>query len=51
MLKTVQSWNGKDLTNFSQKDIPNIKKTMLYSWAMFGEFKIDFVTLFGYHPG
>jgi hypothetical protein len=52
MLQTVHSWNGRELTDFSFKDIPNIRKTMLYSWVMSGKFKVvDFTLLFGYHPG
>ena len=51
MLPTVQSWDGKELMNFAHADIANMKKTMLFSWAMFGHFNIYFNKLFGYHPG
>jgi hypothetical protein len=51
MLHTVGSWNGRSLTEFTCKDIPNIKKTMLFSWSTCGIFDVDLVGLFWYHPG
>jgi hypothetical protein len=51
MLQTVNSWDGRNLTDFSCKDIPNMKKMMLFDWAMSGKLNTDFVNLFGFHPG
>jgi hypothetical protein len=51
MLQTVNSWDGRNLTDFSCKDIPNMKKIMLFNWAMSGKLNTEFVKLFGFHPG
>lgn len=45
----VDSWDGHSLTEFTHEDIPDIKKTMLYSWVTVHE--VDFYSLFGYKPG
>lgn len=51
MLQLTDSWTGDSHTDFSSKDIANMRKFMLFSWAMSGKFKIDFLKLFGYYPG
>jgi hypothetical protein len=50
VLTFTGSWDGKCHTDFTCKDILNMKKYTLFSWAMSGKFDIDFVKLFGFHP-
>jgi hypothetical protein len=51
MLVVVDSWDGISLTDFTYKDIPNIKKTVLFSWMTTNLYQVDFYELFGYKPG
>jgi hypothetical protein len=51
LLVAVDSWDGISLTDFTYKDIPNIKKIMLFSWMTTNLYQVDFYELFGYKPG
>jgi len=43
MLQAIMAWDGECLTDFTMRDIHNIKKAMLYTWSVSGRFKIDFM--------
>jgi hypothetical protein len=51
MLTFMGSWDGECHTDFMCKDILNVNKYTLFTWSMSGKFDIDFVKLFGFHPG
>jgi cytochrome c oxidase subunit IV len=51
LLVAVDSWDGISLTDFTYKDIPNIKKIMLFSWMTTNLYQVDFYELFSYKPG
>jgi hypothetical protein len=51
MLQILQSYDGESMCLFSQKDILNIRMTMLYSWLTGGDFNIDLKDVLGVDPG
>lgn len=51
MLQIAKSWNGKEHTKFTYRDIPNIKRMMLFEWATSSVFSLNLEDLFGYNPG
>ena len=51
MLQIAQSWNGEAHTDFTFRDIPNMKKLMLWKLAKSEHFNIDLEGIFGYSPG
>jgi hypothetical protein len=51
MFQILQSYDGESMCLFSQKDILNIKMTMLYSWLTGGDFNIDLKDALGVDPG
>ena len=51
MLQIAQSWNGEAHTDFTYRDIPNMKKLMLWKWAKSEQFNVFLQGLFGYSPG
>ncbi|KAK1603787.1 hypothetical protein QYE76_034036 [Lolium multiflorum] len=50
MLQILQSYDGESMCLFSQKDILNIRMTMLYSWLTGGDFNIDLKDVLGVDP-
>ena len=51
MLQILQSYDDESMCLFSQKDILNIRMTMLYSWLTGGDFNIDLKDVLGVDPG
>ena len=51
MLQNLQSYDGHGLILFEQKDILNIRMTMLYSWLTASYFSIDLKNAIGVDPG
>lgn len=51
MLQILDSYDGESMCLFSQKDILNIRMTMLYSWLTGGDFNIDLKDVLGVDPG
>ena len=51
MLQNLQSYDGHGLILFEQKDILNIRMTMLYSWLTASYFLIDLKNAIGVDPG
>ncbi|KAK1615166.1 hypothetical protein QYE76_020683 [Lolium multiflorum] len=50
MLQILDSYDGESMCLFSQKDILNIRMTMLYSWLTGGDFNIDLKDVLGVDP-
>ena len=50
MLEIAISWDGEQYTDFTYKDIPNMKKMKLWSWVSSPLFSVQFEKLFGYDP-
>ncbi|KAK1647553.1 hypothetical protein QYE76_065358 [Lolium multiflorum] len=50
MFQILQSYDGESMCLFSQKDILNIRMTMLYSWLTGGDFNIDLKDVLGVDP-
>jgi hypothetical protein len=51
MLQILQSYDGNSLVDFQQRDIINIRMTLLYSWLTVGGFDIDMKAVLGVDPG
>ena len=51
MLQNLQSYDGNGLISFDQKDILNIRMTVLYSWLTASDFVIDLKSVLGIDPG
>ena len=44
------SWDGEQHTKFTYKDIPNMKKTILWTWVTSRFFTVKYEELFGHDP-
>jgi hypothetical protein len=51
MLQILQSYDGNSLVDFDQRDIINIRRTLIYSWLTAGGFDIDMKVVLGIDPG
>ena len=51
MLQNLNSYDGNGLVIYGQKDILNIKMTLLYSWLTKSDFAIDLKAIIGVEAG